>query len=382
MIAGAGDVTAAPPIVAVIVLLPAVVPVKVAVYVPFLLSVTALNVPLPVPLPSANTTFKPPAVSLLPTASSACSVTVSVLPETTPADDSVTNEFEKLAAPGVTVIAGAVEVTAMPPIVAVTVLLPAVVPVKVAVYVPFLLSVTALNVPLPVPLPSANTTVRPPVVSLLPAASSACSVTVSVLPEATLAADNVTMDFDRLAGPGVTVIAGAVEVTAVPPIDQWCSLPAVVAGERRRIRAVLVVGHRAKGPAWPPLVLPGAKVTVRPPVVSLLPAASSACNVTVSVLPEATLAADNVTMDFARLAGPIVTVIAGAVEVTAVPPIVAVTVLLPAVVPVKVAVYVPFLLSVTALNVPLPIAAAQRENTAFKPPAVRRIADRRPRLAA
>ena len=77
MIAGAVEVTSIPPIVAVTVLLPSMVPVKVAAYVPFLLSLTALNVPWPpLVLPNPNATVKPPVVSWLPAASSACNVTV------------------------------------------------------------------------------------------------------------------------------------------------------------------------------------------------------------------------------------------------------------------------------------------------------------------
>ncbi len=56
--------------------MPAVVPVKTAVYVPFLVSVTELNVPPPLPAPKLNPTFRPPAVSCLPDVSMAVSVTV------------------------------------------------------------------------------------------------------------------------------------------------------------------------------------------------------------------------------------------------------------------------------------------------------------------
>ena len=280
------DVTVLPLIVAVIVLLPAVVPVKVAVYVPFLLSVTALNVPLPVPLPSANATVKPPVVSLLPIASSACSVTVSVLPEITLADDTVTNDFERLTAPGVTVIAGAVEVTAVPPIVAVTVLLPAVVPGKSG-------RIRAVLV-------VGNRAERP----LAAACAAQCEGHRQAARGELVANGVLGLQRDgigdaqglrwppttsrwiltgRLTGPGVTVIAGAVEVTAVPPIVAlMVFVPAVVLVNVAVYVPSLLSVTVPKVP-WPPLVLPGAKVTVRPPEASWLPSASSACSVTVIV---------------------------------------------------------------------------------------------------
>ena len=87
-----------------------------------------------------------------------------------------------------------------------------------------------------------------------------------------------------------------------------------------------------------PLPAPKPKVTVRPPDVRWLPAASSACNVTVVVLPDATVPGDTLTNDFDKLTGPVDTVMDGAVEVTSRPPIVDVIVLLPARIPVKVAV--------------------------------------------
>src|SRR5207248_1742898 len=128
------DVSAWPPIVAVIVLAPAIVPVNVAVWVASWWLGTAASVRWPpVGLPSAKATVKPPTVSLLPAASRACSVTVTPLPDTSLADESEANDVVRSTGPGVTAIAGAVEVTDCPPIVAVIELAPAIVPVNVAV---------------------------------------------------------------------------------------------------------------------------------------------------------------------------------------------------------------------------------------------------------
>ena len=118
--------------VAVIVLLPATVPVKVAVYVPLSWSVTALKVPLaPVALASLNTTVNPPEVSLSPLASSACSVMVVVPPIEMLAGESVMVDFETLTAAPVAEI-GARSATGEPPMVALISLVLSAVPVKVA----------------------------------------------------------------------------------------------------------------------------------------------------------------------------------------------------------------------------------------------------------
>jgi len=97
--------------------------------------------------------------------------------------------------------------------------------------VPLWLSVTLLKAPLEVPVPPRpKRTVKPPVVRLLPAASLAVRVTVAVVPEAMLAGATETSDCERLAAPGVTVMVGNVEVTALPPIVavMVVALPAVV----------------------------------------------------------------------------------------------------------------------------------------------------------
>src|SRR5262245_58321847 len=71
----------------------------------------------------------------------------------------------------------------------------------------------------------------------------------------------------------------------------------------------------------------------------------------------------------AGLAAPGVIVIVGAVVVTGWPSIVAVTVFVPAVVPVNTAVYVPSPLSVTVPNVPCAVPAP-RPNVTVEPPTV------------
>ena len=80
---GSVEVTALPPIVAeTVVAVPAVVPVNVALYVPFPLSFTLPIVPLEVPPPvSEKATVSPPVVKSLPAPSFAWSVIVAVDPD-------------------------------------------------------------------------------------------------------------------------------------------------------------------------------------------------------------------------------------------------------------------------------------------------------------
>jgi len=83
---------------------------------------------------------------------------------------------------------------------------------------------------------------------------------------------------------------------------------------------------------------PTPKRTVKPPAGSWLPPASFAVSVTVAVVADAILVGAMAMIDWERLTGPMVTVTVGNVEVTALPPMVAVMVsALPAVVPMKVA---------------------------------------------
>jgi hypothetical protein len=65
-----------------------------------------------------------------------------------------------------------------------------------------------------VPVPGENPTVSPPAGRLLPAASLARNVTVTELPEATVLFDTVTDEVEVETEPGVTVMVGAVDVTA------------------------------------------------------------------------------------------------------------------------------------------------------------------------
>jgi hypothetical protein len=211
---------------------PAADAVKVAVYVPSLLSVTLPIAPMFVPLPRAKATVNPPVVSGVPLASLAVRVTVLVPPVATEAGFTVTVDCPRSAVPvdAVTVI-GAVDVTAWPPIVAAMVLLPAVLAVNVAVYVPSLLSVTFPIVPTVGPVPRTKATVAPPVVSGVPLASFAVRVTVLVPPIATEAGEAVTVDCVGSAGPAAAaMVMGAVEVTAwVLSVAVIVLLPAVVA---------------------------------------------------------------------------------------------------------------------------------------------------------
>ena len=86
-------VTAAPPIEALIVVaVPEFVPVKVAVYIPFPLSVVAEMVPLLVPPERVNTTVEPPVIRKFPFASFVVRVRVAVEPEVTVAEETVTND--------------------------------------------------------------------------------------------------------------------------------------------------------------------------------------------------------------------------------------------------------------------------------------------------
>jgi hypothetical protein len=196
---GSGSfVTATPPIVAPIVrAVPATIPVKLAVYVPFKLSVVAPIVPVLVPPAAVNTTVEPPLVRLLPAGSLACSVSVTALPEATDPLETLTTDWAVEIAPTVTVTVGSDVVTATPPIVApMVVAVPATAPVNVAVYVPFPTSFVAPIVPVLAPTPpeAVNTTVDPPADRLLPNASFACSWSVTLLPPATVPADTVTID--------------------------------------------------------------------------------------------------------------------------------------------------------------------------------------------
>ncbi len=89
-----------------------------------------------------------------------------------------------------------------------------------------------------------------------------------------------------------------------------------------------------------PLAVPAPRLntTVEPPVVSWLPLASLAVSVTVVVPFNSIDAGEIETLDCERSTGPGVTVMVGAVDVRAEPLMVAMMVLVPAIVPVKVAV--------------------------------------------
>ncbi len=174
-VTNAVSVIAGPSNVPLTVITSAAVFVMVAVYVPFPLSVTELNVALPF---SESVIVEPPVVKLFPWASLACMVIVDVMTPSAVteggADDIVV--WDATADPGVKVTAS-VSVMARPFNVPSTVITSATVFVMVAVYVPFPLSVTELIVALPF---SESVTVEPPVVKLFPWASLVCTVIVEV----------------------------------------------------------------------------------------------------------------------------------------------------------------------------------------------------------
>src|ERR1041384_3558803 len=98
----------------------------------------------------------------------------------------------------------------------------------------------------------------------------------------------------------------------------------------------------------PPLVL---NTTAAPPVVRLLPAASLACRVSVTVPPDMIVPLDTDTTEVVAEAAPAVTVICGRTVLTGVALIVApIVVGVPDRIPVNVAVYVPSPLSVAGLG--------------------------------
>ena len=373
VIVGPVDVIAFPLIVAPIVRgVPAVVAVKIAVYVPFALSVVAEMKPSLVPAPVVKSTASPPEVSTLLWASRAVSVTVVLSPETSDDAAVVTVESASDTPPGCTLSVGRADVTGWPSIVApIARGVPATLPMKRAAYVPSPLSVTAPIVPSLVPVPLVNNTVRPPVVSAFPAASRTVSVSVTLSPVSTIAADRLTVDCASDVGPGVTMSVGVADVTAAPSTvaPSVRAEPAVVA-----VSAALYVPSPLSAVAAivPSLVpLPFVKSTVRPPVVSRLAAASRAVSVSVTAPPDATDAADTVTADCASESAPGVTVIVGLADVTAMPLIVAPNARgEPTFTARKVAVYVPSRLSVAAASVPS-LDPAPFSNTTASPPAVR-----------
>src|SRR5258705_499785 len=194
-IVGSGDVPGLAPIVAcTVVWVPAATAVKIAVYVPLAWSVVGPTVPPLVPAVTVNATVDPPIVNALPAASCACSVSVPVPPEPIVSLDTLTTDAAAEIGPPATVTVGGVEATGAELIVAPTVVaVPARTPVNVAVYVPLPLSVAGDGAIVPVLDPPATlkTTVAPPAVMLFPPPSLPCSVSVTLLPDATLPFDTV-----------------------------------------------------------------------------------------------------------------------------------------------------------------------------------------------
>jgi hypothetical protein len=201
------------------------------------------------------------------------------------------------------------------------------------------LSEVAPTVPVLVPPEVANTTVDPPVLRLLPAASLACSVSVTASPDATVAFDTLTTDPAVEISPTVTWTVGSVVVTAAPPIVAPI-VRAVPARTPVKVAVYVPFPLSVVALIVPVLVPPeAANTTVEPPVAKLLPAASFACSVSVTALPETTVPADTLTTDWVVEIAAGVTWTVGSVVVTATPPIVAPIVrAVPAAIPVKLAV--------------------------------------------
>ena len=124
-----------------------------------------------------------------------------------------------------------------------------------------------------------------------------------------------------------------------------------------------------------PLLVPATieNVTVAPPVVTAFPFASFTARVTVACEPALKLAMEIETKESFTEAAPGTTVIVGSALVTAVPPAETVTVDgVPARTPVKVALYVPSRLSLTAPKLPSLVPPATPITTESPPP-VRRL---------
>ena len=111
--------------------------------------------------------------------------------------------------------------------------------------------------------------------------------------------------------------------------------------------------------------------TVLPPVTLALPFASLAVRVNVMVWPDATVEEETVTVEVAADGIPGITITVGKVEVIGVPPIEAAMVVpVPDTAPVKLEVYVPLRLSVTAARDPVLVPPPELTVT-VAPPVVR-----------
>lgn len=184
-----------------------------------------------------------------------------------------------------------------------------------------------------------NAIVAPPVVRELPAASLPVSVRVTLLPLETEPDDTETTDVDAEIAPGVTVTVGIAVVTFAPPIVAWIVV-AVPARRPVKDAEYVPLPLSVTVPIVPVLVPPDlVNAIVELPVEMLLPFASLAWSVIVTLDPEATVAEETDTVDWAAEIAPGVTVTVGIVVVTGVPPMVALTVVAePAVTPVNEAV--------------------------------------------
>ena len=201
------------------------------------------------------------------------------------------------------------------------------------------MSVVEEIVPVLVPPEVENTTTEPPEVSELLLASFAISHNVTDEPDATEELETVISEFEREMAPGFTVIVGMMVVTVVPPT---CAVSVVAVPDVTPVNVAVYVPlllsvTELKVPVLEPPVRPN--TTLKPVVERLLPAASRARSVTVTVLPEDTVPEDTVTREFAADRLPGFTVTLGKVDVTETPPMVPpIVVAVPATTPVNVAV--------------------------------------------
>ena len=162
------------------------------------------------------------------------------------------------------------------------------------------MSVVVENVPELAPPDLENATASPPEVSELPLASFADRVTVTLLPDTTLAEETLTRDWASDAPPGMTITVGKELVTAAPP-----TVAPIVVGEpeTKPLKVAVYVPLLLSVVAEiVPVLVPPALVntTVLPPEVSEFPAASLAVRVSVTLLPEATLEEEADTRDCAN----------------------------------------------------------------------------------
>lgn len=263
--------------VPVIVAVPTVVVDRVAVYVPFELSPTALRVPSVV----ARSTVPPDAVRTLLLASRAWTVTVAWLPAVTLPTLVVICVVAALAVAGTVVIVALVPV--LLPVVAVTVVaVPetvCVVSVIVATPLAFVADVAAENEPLPSDF--VQVTVCPAVATALLLASDNCAVITTPAPAAGELVAAVTMYLLAAAASGV--IDGLLPVLLPVVAVTTCVAPTAALTVKTTVAIPLeFVVDVADANDPPPVLL---HVTIWPVVATELPFASASCALIVTFVP-------------------------------------------------------------------------------------------------